>query len=149
MKEQTPPFIVSVSIPFGDTLNTNGRIYPKELVKEIVNKINEKSYPIVTAEPQDAQVDLCDVIGWTDTVKYDETQNRIDLTCRINTQELAELVRIRVATAVPNGTGTINSETKEVENYNLISFSLTGNSAFKAKPKNFVDKIEKLMNGDD
>lgn len=118
-------------IPFGDQPNANGRIYPKELVKKMVEEMNNKQFPITTEKTEfDANkpFDNKEIIGvTTSAVHHDD--NRVVVECKVNDDTLYEHLKLGVD-IVPNGVGNLK-ETGEVTDYQLKFFSITGNSAFK------------------
>lgn len=114
-----------VEIHFGDGPNKNGRIYTRECVKKIAEDIKSKQFFVVKEIPSEPQVNLKDVIGEikSHSVEYDEDKNILKVECRLfGNHEVTQPL-------VPNGTGKL-TETGEVTEYNLVSFSLTPNSAF-------------------
>jgi len=124
---------IKISIPFGKEPNLNGRVYPPEVVKEMVENINKKKIPLTNPVTEiTAQVNLKDVIGWLEEATYNEDGNRIELTCDVISEEAFELIK-RGFKIVPNGIGEIDSETRQVKDYSLVQFSITNDSAFDKK----------------
>jgi hypothetical protein len=68
-------------IQFGDKPNRNGRVYSREVVKGIVNKIKGKkdSIFITSRPPEESFVYLHDVIAYVRDVEYNEENNSIVL----------------------------------------------------------------------
>jgi len=122
------------TLPFGDgvTPNKNGRIYTKESVEKIVDKIKEGPIPITYQKTEfnpNKPVDLHDTLGHVIDSKYDESTNKIEITCNMFSEEAMKFIEHGFK-VVPNGIGDIN-EAKEVVNYELKFFSITPNSAFE------------------
>ena len=119
-----------IDIPFGNEPNRNGRCYPPEIVKEMVDVISKKKIPVTTPVTEITEkVNMKDVIGWSEEATYKEDGNRIELTCDTISDESLDLLK-NGFTIVPNGIGEIDSETKQVKDYSLVQFSITNDSAF-------------------
>lgn len=118
-------------IDFGDgeTPNKNGRVYTKECVDSAVERFLEKKVMLTKRLPENsATVDLSDVVGVVTDVERDDFK----VTCKVEVADeiLAEVFESPQLHLVPNGTGQIEPKTKQVTDYNLVSVSLTTDSAF-------------------
>ena len=132
---------IEITIPFGNEPNLNGRYYPPEVVKEMVENINQKKIFVTNPVNEiNAQVHkdvigwvhMKDVIGWSEEATYNEDGNRIELTLDVNSEEALALLESGFK-IVPNGIGKIDSETRQVKYYSLVQFSITKDSAFDKK----------------
>lgn len=125
---------IVATIPFGNKPNANGRIYPKEIVKKMVEDINTNNYVLTTTQeyfnPEDI-LSNSEKIGETESASYIESENRLELTLHVS-DDASKLFESKLLKVVPNGVGEINPDTKEVYNYKLSHFSITCKSAFKS-----------------
>lgn len=113
-------------IPFGYGKNSNGRIYSRETVQEIMEQLNEKPFSIDNTLTEN--IEIVNVKGFTESAKYHETDNRLEVTARVNddvTMFLKSGFKV-----VPCGIGDIDADTRIIKEYKLIKFIITNNSAF-------------------
>ncbi len=71
--------IMKTIIQFGDKPNKNGRMYSREIVKGMVNKIRGGSIFVTGRPPKEDYVNMGDVIAYVRDVEYNEENNSIVL----------------------------------------------------------------------
>ena len=127
-----------------DKENENGRIYTKEVAKNIIKQFNEINEGTVLGElgineyNPGSEISLEDVSHQIKDLWIDEEEQCIKGTIKVidtNKGKLLETLMKSDASfsIAPRGTGNVNSSTGEIENYQLYSFDIipTEESSFK------------------
>jgi hypothetical protein len=112
--------LVKTSIHFGHEQNSNGRIYPKSVVKQMADTINKSPIPIVPFEfPMELKT--YKVLGHCIEAHHNEYDNVLNIRCELLENYSEDF--LKYIAIVPNGIGDIvNGEI--TDDYKLISFSI-------------------------
>jgi hypothetical protein len=140
MNKEEKPMRLQGTFLYYDKENLNGRIYSKEICKDIVEQFGEMKHKhghiFGEIEPNYDnncnEIDVRDISHEIDEIHLDEESKSIVGTIKVLDKlprgallkNILEKTNVDYFSVASRGYGNLNSSTNEVENYKLISFDI-------------------------
>ncbi|MDD5649159.1 MAG: hypothetical protein PHF86_01895 [Candidatus Nanoarchaeia archaeon] len=141
-----------------DRENGNRRIYKKEIAQSIIDQFNKKKESCDVygsfGYPEDFDIPLGQVSHIVEEIHFNSEKNSLEGTIRILDTPKGNIVKdllkenqLQSMSIRPRGIGNVNPSTKEIENFEIVSFDLipSETDAFKQFKQNEGDE-EKYFN---
>ena len=135
--------VIEAQLYFGDgkTPNKNGRVYPLDVIKKSVDKLNEgKTYvtnEVTSFDPNIPINEQVEVGGLVKNAKMDDYKVMVQI--QLTDNYLGKLIPVMLlgkhCKLVPTGTGDLEkvdgSDSLSVMNYNIVAVALSSDPAFE------------------